>query len=109
MPDARIASALRKIFQKESKCRRAASLERQPMIYGHFQSMGAYDAAKGLSDLFNISLQKDDVQDFDTRWDQILLRTSEMPPEGVLEGLYRNRLQASEQPRIESRSRDAEL
>ena len=43
---------------------------------------------QGLSDLFNISLQNDDVEDFDTRWDQILSGTSELPHENVLEGLY---------------------
>ena len=55
------------------------------MIYGHFQSTGAYDT--GLSDLFSICLQDGDVQDCDTRWDQILVGTSEMPSENVLEGL----------------------
>ena len=34
----------------------------------HVRATGAYDAAKGLSDLFNVRLQNDDVQDFDTRW-----------------------------------------
>ena len=56
------------------------------MICDHFQATGAYDAAQGLSDLFNICFQNDDVQDFDTRWDQILLGTSELPHENVLEG-----------------------
>ena len=87
------------------------------MIYSHFQSTRAYDAGQGLSDLFNICLRNDDVQDFDTRWDQILLGTSDMPRENVLKGLYKNKLQGSErlqtvfsnsvckvQARIESRS-----
>ena len=43
------------------------------MIYEHFRATGARDAAQGLSDLFNVRLQSDDVQDFDTRWDQALL------------------------------------
>ena len=60
------------------------------MIYGHFQSTGAYDTAQGLSDLFSICLQNDTVQDFDTRWDQILWGPSEMPPENVAEGFYKN-------------------
>ena len=67
------------------------------MIYCHFQSTVAYDAARSLSDFISICLQDDDVQGFDTRWDPILLGTSETPPENVLEGMYRNRLQASEQ------------
>ena len=57
------------------------------MIYGHFQLIGSCDTAQGLSDLFSVCLQDDDVQDFDTRWDRILLGTSEMPPENGLEGL----------------------
>ena len=32
----------------------------------------------------------DDVPDFDTRWDSTFSGTSEMPPENVLEGLYKN-------------------
>ena len=67
------------------------------MIYDHFQAIGACDAAQGLSDLFNICLQSDDVQDFDTRWDQILSGTSEIPHENVLEGLCKMKLQDSEQ------------
>ena len=81
-------------------------------------SQPAHGTAQGLSDLFSICFQDDNVQDFDTRWDQISMGTSEMPLENVLEGLYKNRLQGSEQlqhvicdvqPRIESRSRGAKL
>ena len=60
------------------------------MIYEHFRATGAYDAAQGLSDLFYVRLQNDDVQDFDTRWDQALLTASEVPTEIVLEGLYKS-------------------
>ena len=42
------------------------------MIFEHFRATGACEAVQGLSDLFNIRLQNDDVQDFDTRWDQAL-------------------------------------
>ena len=85
MLDARIASALRRIIFNTS-FRRRVSVEEQRaqkdnmflrgrqlayMIYGHFQSTAACDAAQGLSDLFNTCLQNDDVQDFDTRCDQI--------------------------------------
>ena len=69
------------------------------MINDHFEETEAYDAAQGLSDLFNICLQNDDVQDFGTRWDQILSGTTEMPPENVLERLYKKKLQVSEQLR----------
>ena len=39
------------------------------MIHGHFRSTGACEAALDLSDLFTLSLQGDDIQDFDTRWE----------------------------------------
>ena len=43
------------------------------MIYEHFRATGAYEAVQGHSNLFSISLQNDDVQDFDVRWDHALL------------------------------------
>ena len=111
VPDANIASALRKIISN-SNFRRRVSVEDQRaqkhdrflrgrqiahVIYDHFQATGAYDAAQGLSDLFHICLHEDDIQDFDTRWDQALLTTSEIPQENVLEGLYKMQLQGSAQ------------
>ena len=57
-----------------------------------FRATRAYDAVQGLSDLFNIHVQNDDVQEFDVRWDQALLPASETPAEMVLEGLYKSEL-----------------
>ena len=48
------------------------------MIYEYFRAAGAYEAVQGLSTLFVLSLQNDDVQDFDVRWDQALSSVSEM-------------------------------
>ena len=111
MPDARIASAMRKIISFFSLSERESVFEEQRsrkytrflrgrhiayMIYGHFQPTGACETAQGLSDLFSICLQEMDVQDFNSRWAPILLGTSEMPPEYVLEGLCRNGLHGSE-------------
>ena len=48
---------------------------------------------KGLSDLFSIRLQHDDVQDFYVRWDQALLSASDMPSDVILEELYKSELQ----------------
>ena len=67
------------------------------MIHDHFQATGAYDAAQRLSDLFNICLHNDDLQDFDTRLDQVQLTTSGIPEENVFEGLYKMKLQGSAQ------------
>ena len=42
------------------------------MMYEYFRATRACEAVQGLSDLFSIRLQNDDVQDFDTRWYQYL-------------------------------------
>ena len=62
------------------------------MIYEHFRATGASEVVQGLSHLFNIRLQTDDVQDFDVLWDQALLSASETPSDVVLEGLYKTKL-----------------
>ena len=67
------------------------------MIYEYFRATGAYEAVQGLSTLFARSLQNDDVQDFDVRWDEALLSASEIPTEMILEGLYKSKLQNSVQ------------
>ena len=91
---------------KKSMCRRAACSKDDQflrgrqivyMIYAHFRATGAYEAVQGLLDLFNIRLQNDDVQDFDTRWDQALLSGSDIHTDMVLEGLYKSKLQDSVQ------------
>ena len=100
MLDALIASALKKLlntqthFRKRVKCRRAASSKTRPIltrktdcvqIYEYFRATGACEAVQGLSNLFAFSLQNDDVQDFDVRWDHALLSVSEMPTDMILE------------------------
>ena len=67
------------------------------MIYEYFRATEAHEAVQGLSDLFILSLQNDDVQDFDVRWDHALLSVSEMPSDMILEGLYKSKLQNSVQ------------
>ena len=47
------------------------------MIYEYFRATGAYETVQGLADLFTVSLEIDDVQDFDVRWDHGLLSISE--------------------------------
>ena len=41
------------------------------------------------------NLENDDIQDFDLRWEQALLLTSDLPSDKVLEGLYVAKLQES--------------
>ena len=47
--------------------------------------------------MFTLSLQNDEVQDFDVRWDHALSSVSEMPSDPILEGLYKSKLQNSVQ------------
>ena len=110
MLDAMIASALKKLLYTQSNFEKRVSVEEQRahnsdrflrgrqiahMVCSYFRATGAYEAAQGLSDLFTISLQNDNVQDFDVRWDHALLPVSEMPSDVILEGLYKSKLQDS--------------
>ena len=67
------------------------------LIYEYFRPTGSFDEIQGLSGLFSIKLESDDIQDFDSRWEQALLLTSDLPPDKVLEGLYVSKLQESSQ------------
>ena len=79
------------------------------MIYDHFRVTGAHDTVLDDADLFNISLRSDDVQDFDTRWDEILLSMTKIPPDDVLESLYNLRIRESDQLRTVSELYDMEI
>ena len=85
--DARIASTLNKIIhnsqfkkrisleehkaQKEDRFLRARQIAY--MIYDHFRVTGSHDSFENYTDLFTISLRNDDIQEFDSKWDGILL------------------------------------
>ena len=43
------------------------------MTYDYFRVTGAHDTVHDYAFFFSISLRNDDVQDFDSRWDEILL------------------------------------
>ena len=79
MLDAMIASALKTLLGTQSNFRKRVSVEEQRaqncerflwirqianLSYGYFRATGAYEAIKSLADLFTVSLQYDDVQDF---------------------------------------------
>ena len=67
------------------------------MIYEYFRPAGSCDEIQELSGLFSIESENDDIQDFDLRWDQTLLLTSDPPSDKVLEGLHVSKLQDSSQ------------
>ena len=108
--DARIASALNKIIHN-SQFKRRISLEYQraqkedrffrgrqiaKLIYDQFRVTGANDSVESYADLFTTSLRNDDIQEFDSKWDGILLSMTKIPPDDILEGLYKLRIRESE-------------
>ena len=108
--DARIASALNRIIHN-SHFKRKVSLEEQKaqkqdrflrgrqiayLIYEYFRVTGANDSVENYADLFTIGLRNDDIQEFDSKWNGILLSMTKIPPDDILEGLYKLRIRESE-------------
>ena len=52
--------------------------------------------SKTMPTLFTIVLQNDDIQEFDSKWDGILLSMTKIPHDDILEGLYKLRIRESE-------------
>ena len=107
---ARIASALNKIIHN-TQLKRRVSLEEQTaqkedrflrgreiayLFYEYFRVTGANDSVENYADLFTISLRNDDIQEFDSKLDGILLSMTKIPPDDILEGLYKLRIRGSE-------------
>ena len=108
--DAMIASALNKIIHN-SHFKRRISLEEQKvqkqdrffrgrqiayLIYEYFRVTGANDSVENCADLFSIGLRNDDIHEFDSKSDGILLSMTKIPPDDILEGLYKIRIRESE-------------
>ena len=49
------------------------------------------------ADLFSVTLRDDNVQEFDTRWDEVLLSMSKIPSDDISERLYKLRIRESAQ------------
>ena len=107
--DARIASALNRIIHN-SHFKRGVSLEEQKaqkenrflrarqiayLFYEYFRVTGARDSVENYADLFAISLRNDDIQEFDSKWDGILLSMTQIPLDDILEGLCKLRVRES--------------
>ena len=110
MLDAKIASALNKIIQN-SQLKKKVSLEEQKaqkedqflrgrqiafMIYDYFRVTCAHRTALDYADFFSVTLHGDNIQDFDTRWDEVLLSMSKIPSDDILESLYKLRIREAE-------------
>ena len=66
------------------------------MIYEYFRVTGSHDSVENYTDLFTIVLRNDDIQEFDSKWDGILLSMTKIPPDDILEGLYKLRIRESD-------------
>ena len=67
------------------------------MIYDYFRVTGAHDAVLDYADLFSVTLHDDNIQEFDTRWDEVLLSMTKIPSDEILESLYKLRIRESDQ------------
>ena len=67
------------------------------MIYDYFRVIGAHDTVLDYADLFSVTLRDHNVQEFDTRWDDVLLSMSKIPSDDVLENLCKLRIRESVQ------------
>ena len=65
------------------------------MIYEYFRVTGANDSVENYADLFSLALRNDDIQEFDSKWDGILFSMTKIPPDDILEGLYKLRIRVS--------------
>ena len=103
--DAKIASALNKIIQN-TRFKKKVSLEEMKahkedrflrgrqiahMIYEYFQVTGADDSVENYADLFTVVLRNDDIQEFDSKWDEILLSMTQIPSDDTHSEASRNR------------------
>ena len=114
MQDAKSASALNKIIQN-SDFKEKISLKKQTaqkkdpflrgrqiafMICDYFRVTDAHDTVEHCADLFSVTLHEDNIQEFDTRWDEVLLSMSKFPSDDILESLYKMWIRESDQLKI---------
>ena len=108
--DARMTSALNKIIQN-TRFKKKVSLEEMKaheedrflrgrqiayLIYEYFRVTGSNDSVENYADLFTVVLRSDDIQEFDSKWDEILLSMTQIPSDDILESWYQVRIRESE-------------
>ena len=67
------------------------------MICDYIRVTDAHDTVLDNADLISVTLHDDNVQDFGTRWDEVLLSVSKIPSDDILESLYKLRKRESTQ------------
>ena len=108
--DAKIASALNRIIQN-SHFKKKVSLEEMKahkedrflrgrqlayLIYEYFRVTGANDSVENYADLFTVVLRNEDIQELDSKWDEILLSMTQIPSDDIFGSLYKLRIRGSE-------------
>ena len=107
--DARIASTLNRIiqstrFKKKVSLEKMRAQKRRPLPprktdrlldLRNFRVTGANDSVENYADLFKVFLRNDDIQEFDSKWNEILLSMTQIPSDDILEGLYKLRIRES--------------
>ena len=79
------------------------------LIYEYFWIIGANDSVENYADLFTVALRNDSIQEFDTKWYEILLSMTQIPSDDILEGLYRFRIRESEKAKTVLELYDLEI
>ena len=55
------------------------------LIYEVLPVTGANDSVENYADLFTVVLRNDNIQEFDSKWDEILLSMTQIPSDDILE------------------------
>ena len=63
-------------------------------IYDEYESLN--DSVENFADLFTVVLRNENIQEFDSKWDEHSLSITKIPSDGILEGLYKLRIRESE-------------
>ena len=64
---------------RKNKKKRTVGIQIAYMVYDYFRVIGIHDFVENYADLFTIVLRNDDIQEFDSKWDGILLSMTKIP------------------------------
>ena len=116
MLDAKIASSLNKIIQN-SQFKKRVSFEEQKaqkedrflrgrqiafMNNDYFRVTGARDTVLDYADFFSVTLHDDNIQEFHTRWDEVLPSMCKMLSDDILESPYKLRIRESANQKLKT-------
>ena len=60
------------------------------LICDYSRVTGIHDSVENYAELFTVSLRNDDVQEFDPKWDGIILSMTKIPLDDIVDGLNKN-------------------